>query len=251
MKLKPFNLKNLYRYNHLAILLFRGIELGVVSKKLSRIKTKQPSMDLGSGDGFISSILFKDKFTYGVDNNEANDSEVAIQKKRYGKVLIESAEEMSIRKNSLNFVFSNSVIEHIPNNKAVLSEVSRILKKDGLFVFTCPSKFFTSYLQESKGPFYTRTRNKMLNHYHLLGVKGWEKRLKAVGLKVVNHYYYMDKRTLLLWDKIVWINKLLTPLWFIRVPIMEIFFSRQVLYAIKKNKISKKEGANILIIAQK
>lgn len=251
MKVKNFSFSKLARYNHPAILLFRGIELKILSQILSRYKIKSPSMDLGSGDGYISSLVFKETFTYGLDNNEAGDTKIAIKLKRYKKILIESAEKMSLKTNSLNFVFSNSVIEHIPRNDLVLNEVGRVLKKGGYFCFTCPSSFFTEYLTKQYGSGYSQIRNKHLNHYHLLSHSQWKKRLANENLKLIEYKYYMTEDDLLFWDKLVWVNKILFFLFPLRSLLMSALFSKSVQKRVSLSTVSQSEGANILIVAQK
>ncbi|MEN9327872.1 MAG: hypothetical protein RI947_680 [Candidatus Parcubacteria bacterium] len=212
MKTKLLAPKDFTDHPHPASKLFRSIELKAVYDNTKLQNFKKPSMDLGCGDGYLSSILFDDHFTYGIDNGEAHDVDIAIEKKLYDKVLIESAEKMSLPDNSLEFVFCNSVIEHIPDNEAVLSEVSRTLKKGGIFVFTSPSDKFKEYLYLSNllssiglgflGNIYKEKRNNMLNHYHTYGHKEWEKRLRRHGLTIKKYSYYITKKTNMLWDKI-------------------------------------------------
>lgn len=250
MKTRKYSFGDLKHYKNSAIILFRGIELKFVSKKLRSLSIRKPSMDLGSGDGFIASVLFKDKIDYGVDNDENKDTLLSIKNKRYRKVLIESAEKMSLKTKSLNFVFSNSVIEHIPDNRAVLSEVSRVLKKDGLFVFSSPTKYFTKYLEQKYGKIYANFRNKQLNHFHLLDHKSWKKRLARHNLKVIYSTYYTSQRELLFWEKLVWKNKLLSLLkWLgIKNNNSDILKIKKI---INNSRTSKKAGANILIVAKK
>jgi len=202
-------------YPHPSAALFRAIELKILWETLKKKTFHGPSVDIGCGDGVIAALLFDKKFTYGVDNGEANDYEVAIKNKTYKKLLLESAEHMSIKNNSVNFVFSNSVIEHIPDNEVVLSEISRILKKRGDFVFTVPSHLFGKYLyltdvfekwkMSTIARLYSNKRNGLLNHYHLYSCEEWKKRLKAHGLKIVAYSYYIDDQTLQLWDEIAWL----------------------------------------------
>lgn len=212
MKVKNTTLAQLKKlYSHPSAYLFRSIELKTVYQKTKGIQFKQPSLDLGSGDGKIAKLLFDGQFTYGVDNGEANDYQESIKNKIYKKVLLESAEDMSLPDNSVNFVFSNSVLEHIPNNEAVLSEVSRILKKGGRFVFTSPSNYFREYLFGSHvltkfgltdlGRKYSKSRNDRLNHYHLYSHTEWAKKLRAHRMKLVDYGYYIPREALLLWDR--------------------------------------------------
>jgi len=212
MKTLHVTLADFKGHSHPASKLFRSIELKTIHEECKKINFKEPSVDIGCGDGYISSILFDKKFTYGIDNGEAQDIKIAIKKKLYKKVLIESAEKMSLKSSSIDFVFSNSVIEHIPVVDAVLSETSRILKKDGVFVFTSPSHLFREYLYISSvlskiglsffGDLYSKKRNKMLNHYHLYSHLEWKRRLKKRGLIVKKYKYYISKECLMFWDKL-------------------------------------------------
>ena len=249
ISVRKFNLRKLKKYNHPSVSLFRGIELKVLSKVLNKMEINGPSMDLGCGDGYISKTIFKNQFEYGVDNDEAGDVKIAIKKKRYKTVLVQSAEKTTITSNSLNLVFSNSVIEHIPNNEKVLNEVSRVLRKGGYFIFTCPSIYFTKYLTEKFGRLYTQVRNKQFNHYHLLSHNAWKKRLAKHSLKLTNHYYYMDKKTLIFWEKTLWQHKLnkILPFIFDNPKV----YNKEIEEIVSSSKTSKMQGANVLIIAQK
>lgn len=248
-------------FSHPSSALFRAIELKAIYEQVGHIVFHQPSLDLGCGDGAITQLLFDQQFTYGVDNGEADDVDIAIKNNVYKNVLIESAEKMSLPDNSVNFVFSNSVIEHIPDNESVLSEVSRILIKGGDFVFTSPSNLFREYLYIPfllnkwglglLGKYYKKKRNAMLNHYHILSHTTWIKRLNKYGLKVIKYAYYIPEETLHLWDKMAF----------------QIFFSRFFKKDIENNMArkyrplmesyysngtdDKTKGASLLIYAKK
>jgi len=198
-------------YSHPSAAFFRAVEAKALHSMCRKMDFDLPSLDLGCGDGTIASLLFDSRFTYGVDNGEAKDVQTAIDKKIYSKVFIESAEKMTILSESVGFVFSNCVIEHIPNVDAVLREVSRILKPGGRFLFTVPSHLFPDYLyltnaflssgfaQLSRA--YKYRRNKMLNQFHCYSVRDWDVLLRGKGLIVEASTYYMPKSGLMLWDK--------------------------------------------------
>lgn len=212
MKTKSTKLDEFLKlYSHPSVALFRAIELRSIHENCKDLDFIQPSLDLGCGDGEIAKILFDDKFTYGVDNGEAKDVEEAIKNKVYQKVFLESAEKMSLPNNSVDFVFSNCVIEHIPAINSVLSEVGRILKPGGMFVFTTPSHKFSDFLfisnklRSFKLDFlaekYVQKRNRMLNHYNMHGHNGWKKKLKKNNMGIIKSSYYISKEALMLWDK--------------------------------------------------
>lgn len=225
MKSKQTTMKNFVSvYTHPSAILFRAVELRTIHEALEGVNFSHPSLDLGCGDGKIAEIIFDEHFTYGVDNGEAKDVQEAIDSKRYQQIFLESAEKMSLPNNSVNFVFSNCVIEHIPNNEAVLSETSRILNKGGSFVFTVPSNNFPDYLFLTNkfaswglgflSRFYKYRRNKMLNQFHCYSIADWQEKLSKHGFKIVKHKYYMSKNALMFWDKMalqIFFKKILWP----------------------------------------
>lgn len=225
MKTKETSLGQLAEvYSHPSAVLFRAIEMRTIHESIKNIEFLHPSLDLGCGDGKIAELIFNEHFTYGVDNGEAKDVDEAIKNKRYDKIFLESAEKMSLPNESVNLVFSNCVIEHIPNNEAVLSEVSRILKKGGAFIFTVPSHNFPDYLYLTNkfaswglgflSVFYKYRRNKMLNQFHCYSISDWEHKLAKYGFKIIKHQYYVNNETLMLWDRIaleIFIKKIIWP----------------------------------------
>lgn len=261
-KVRPTTIQDLLKaFDHPSSALFRAIELRQIYEGCKGIEFKTPSLDIGSGDGKIAEILFDNKFTYGVDNGEANDYQIAIDKNRYGKVLLESAEKMSLPAKSVKFVFSNSVLEHIPDIDAVLRETSRVLVDGGYFVFTTPTKYFKKYISLSKildviglniiNRLYSDFRNKALNHYHLHEHQFYTEKLPQYGLKVVNYSYAVSEETLKAWDLMALKIKLFKLLGVnIETKLKEQETAR-ITNLYNKDKVNKLEGANLLIISQK
>ena len=248
MRSKKISLKHLIRlYEHPSSVLFRSIELDTIYQFTKDIVFKSPSLDIGCGDGEIANTIFDDKFTYGVDNGEVDDYKEAITKHRYEKVLVEGAQKMSLPDNSINFAFSNSVLEHIPPIDEVLSETSRVIKSGGYFVFTVPSVYFSEYLFFNKifGEFYANNLNKKFNHYNLFDHKKWISKLEKNGFEVVDYKYYISREALELWDIML---------------VLSFLGIKKLVFKIFKNKIEKlfenhtlsqKEGACLFFICRK
>ena len=218
-------------------------------------------MDLGGGDGYLSSVLFNSKFTYNVDNGEAKDLHIAKRTKRYHHILLESAEQMSLKSHSLKFVFSNSVIEHIPDVDAVLSETARVLQKGGYFVFTSPSHNFKEYLYISSllerwglgvlAKIYKRMRNNMLNHYHNYSHTEWTRRLKKYGLRVEKYHYYISKETCMLWDHIAIETRLRAIIDKNAERTVFQKYKDRIESAIAQDHVTGTHGASVFILAKK
>lgn len=225
MKVRKTKFKDLEKiYRHPSSILFRAIELRTIYENCKGMEFNHPSLDLGCGDGAIADLLFDEHFTYGVDNGEAKDVDRAIKNKIYQEIFLESAEKMSLTNNSVDFIFSNCVIEHIPNNNAVLSETSRILKKDGSFVFTVPSHNFPDFLYLTNkftswglgflSRFYKYRRNKMLNQFHCYNISDWQNKLAKYDFEIENYKYYASKKALMFWDKMaleIFVKRIVWP----------------------------------------
>ena len=71
---------------------------------------------------------------------------------------IEDLEGLTQDDETVDGVYSVSVIEHTPNPRAVIDEVNRVLKPGGLFVCTFDISF------ESRSPMYTRRVEQLVKH---------------------------------------------------------------------------------------
>ena len=114
---------------------------------------------------------------------------------------------------SFDFVFSNSVLEHVIPLEPTLSEVSRVLKSTGVFVFTVPSEFFHDNLgsptllgmlvtgnRTTEG--YHREIDRRLYHLRYWDVDRWRETLARAGLRVVHSSFYMSRRETQRWASI-------------------------------------------------
>lgn len=262
MKVKTVTLEQLkQRYSHPSIYFFRAIEINAIREVCPDIELKNPALDLGCGDGFIASALFDEPFDFGLDNGEAKDVKTAIDTKRYGNVLIESAEKISLPDENLEFLFSNCVLEHIPPIDPVLSEISRVLKKGGKFIFTVPSPNYGDYLYltnilKSVGlgflsQYYATKRNKLLNHFHCYDHEEWKIRLKRYGIKIILHRYYLSKKALMLWDKMALQCFLGRSIGGNSEKFVSRRYAKIIEELVSNDRVSNSNGACVLIYAEK
>src|SRR3989338_7374430 len=187
-------------------ILFRSIELKLLRKTIHKYcKPFHTILDLGCGDGIAASLLFDKPITFGLDTEQAYIC-IASKSGQYGNVILADARTIPLDTGSVNTVISNSVIEHIPDKDAVLSEVRRVVKNNGYFIFTSIGPKFKDYSIFSKlkmnylAQLYGAARNHKYNHYNCLSVIQWKRELKKYGFDVVDSYYYIDKQTAELWD---------------------------------------------------
>jgi len=182
----------------------------------SLCKFKAPILDIGIGNGQLTNFLFKDhpQIDVGIDIEEsglkmAGALRMPRGKKRYKKVIQASAEKMPFKKAEFNTIISNSTFEHIENDFKAVSEVARVLKKDGLFFVTTPSEYLQKWVFEyeekrnkSEAQEQLNKFNRRTNHLHYRSLNDWKKNFKKNNLKIVFCKYYLPKETAVLWYKL-------------------------------------------------
>ena len=65
-------------------------------------------------------------------------------------MILGDARQIPLEDQSVGAIYSNSVLEHIPQVEKVFPEAFRILKNGGYFVFTVNSEFFGNNLFGTK-----------------------------------------------------------------------------------------------------
>jgi SAM-dependent methyltransferase len=216
--------KNLFHqveaYQDPSTILFRSIELKLLHAKFNQQLDLRPALDLGCGNGIAALTIFNRKINYGLDNHPPA---IALAKKSnaYQKIILAPASKIPLKNNSLKLVFSNCVLEHIKNLSPILQETNRVLKSRGVFIFTVPSDQFKkhsllNYFKfKSLGKIYGQIRDKKHQHYHTYSLKKWSSILNSHHFKIVNSYYYLNKKTMAFWDFLFLIHALLYPFPFI------------------------------------
>ena len=125
--------------------IWRAVELALI------INTPFPEgrgLDLGCGDGTILQRILKyvgSRDVVGIDL-DPRETEAAAALGLYTAVHTGPGSSIPEPDASFDFVFSNSVLEHIPDLAPVFAEVARILKPGGIFYFTVPSTTFPDLL---------------------------------------------------------------------------------------------------------
>jgi 2-polyprenyl-3-methyl-5-hydroxy-6-metoxy-1,4-benzoquinol methylase len=199
---------NNFLYNYLKNAPFTlAIERSMECEILSRQEFKEPVLDIGCGDGLFAHTLFNQKIDTGIDP----DSKEITRAKRYGiyrEIINCSGSEVPKGNESYQIIFSNSVLEHIPEIKAVLKEVHRLLMPGGNFYATVPTNYFDKYtfgsqilifLQlKSLAAKYRQLFNRFWKHYHYHEIEKWKELFEASGFKVIENIEYCPRKICML-----------------------------------------------------
>jgi SAM-dependent methyltransferase len=216
-------------YNYPSSALWRAIELDLLSKL--EYPANCSILDLGCGDGYLSRCLFHSKnlqVTSGIDISKRyilkakrNDRNPQI----YKSLQVADTRNLPFKDQTFDIVFSNCVMEHIPDLQDALCEVSRVLKNGGNFILTVPTpqfgrysyiyQLFTKIGLSRVANFYRFFLNKRLRHYNVYSSEQWKIFLNKAGLEVKLSQHYISRQTAFLCDLLEFIYTL--GIWKIRL----------------------------------
>lgn len=143
-----------------------------VKKLLEPLKGKK-ILDVGCGDGKFTSALARETETIGIDF-----SENAI---RFAKCLVPEASFLVMNATQMEFPDANfdvvtclDVIEHLPGHrvKKVIDEIYRVLKPEGVFIISVPSKRMPLVHKHYRHYSYSEVCELFKARFEVMGVSG-------------------------------------------------------------------------------
>jgi SAM-dependent methyltransferase len=172
---------------------FRALLRSVEARMIAGLDLPRPILDLGCGDGHFAQFTFDAPLDIGID-----PSRTAV------RLEIADSCAMPFPDGTFATVLSNSVLEHIPDINATLSEVCRVLRPGGLFVFTTPSEHFAEYLffatifrrlgMSGLSHRYERYFNRISHHFRTDSATTWKSRLERFGFVVKDWRSYFSSQ---------------------------------------------------------
>lgn len=198
MKFKGDFFRRYLREAPLPLAIERTLECDI----LSRQRFEAPILDIGTGEGIFAYVLFDGKIDVGIDP----DSRELERARAYGmyRELINCG-GASVPKPDAFFktVFSNSVLEHIPDLEPVLREAHRLLAPGGTMYATVPTHLFDHYSVvyqalsgaglEGAAESFRRFFNSFWRHYHYHSPDGWRELFAKSGFRVVESRQYCPR----------------------------------------------------------
>jgi SAM-dependent methyltransferase len=192
------------------VALWRAIELRTAARACQ--ESEHPLLDLGCGDALIGEILFGS--SGGVDvglDPWAGQLRRAARSDAYRHVDQAYGDRLPYPSRSFATVFSNSVLEHIPDVRPVLREAARVLRPGGRFIFTVPSDAFRRLLDgyarrraagdREGAEAYAARVDRQLEHHHYYTPDEWRALLSGAGLTLVKGTYYVPEGVERFWDR--------------------------------------------------
>ena len=118
----------------------------IQKKKINKVlnlmekNKKGKILDIGCGDGFISSLLLKKTGAkvYGVDKSR-NAVEKARKEGIIAKVMDVNKREFPFKANSFDGVFCGDLLEHLYDTERLLENIIKILKPNGYLIISVPN----------------------------------------------------------------------------------------------------------------
>ena len=184
---------------------FRGVLRAVESRFYQDFNFVDPVLDLGCGDGQFVTVTFDQKIDVGVDPWTGPVRE-AVGRGGYNHVLQNEGAFVPFEEGQFSTVFSNSVLEHIPDLQPVVNEIGRVIKPGGKFYFCVPNHNFLPELSVAKfldkiglkfaASWYRNFFNFISRHHHCDDPETWEARLNEAGFEIEKWWHYFSPRSL-------------------------------------------------------
>lgn len=187
---------------------WRAIEIEVLRRYLP---TKGVCLDLGCGDGKLTTITFdkkniSDLSLIGIDGDPDETAQSA-QAGIYIRTHTSWAANIPEESATFDHIISNSVLEHIEDIEPAIGEVARLLKRGGKFVFTVPGPGFHNCLRGPLGSNTSRERyldeiDQRLAHFRYWGKEDWQACLSKYGLTIIAQEEYLNCPEVQRWESI-------------------------------------------------
>lgn len=189
-----------------ATALWRTIELGHLLRR-SVLPAEGHGLDLGCGNGSVTGLV-RDRagarwHLEGIDP-DPREAALARESAVYDVVHEAPGDSIQVADGAFDFVFSNSVLEHVDDLEPTIREVGRVLRPGGLFVFTVPSPYFPENLGQPGAigrlatgagdvASYRAAIDSRLAHLRYLSADEWKALLASAGIELTEVSGYLSR----------------------------------------------------------
>jgi SAM-dependent methyltransferase len=177
---------------------WRLLELSAVRRHLRDIVP--PVLELGCGNGAFTELT-------GLHVDLAVDKESrAVEHASRRTTVYRAVQRTDIRDlddalGPFGTIFSNSVLEHVPDLEPVLERCRELLLPGGRLVATVPLRRMNDHLAVHVLA-YARARQRQLQHRNLWSIEEWRRQLESAGFETVTAELYLDAAACRRWDRL-------------------------------------------------
>lgn len=186
--------------------LWRAVELRLLATE----SFPEPILDIGCGNGQFARFLFgPGRETIGLDL-DWGDLRQAHRLGAYRAVLRADATALPFADAAFGSILANCVLEHIPDDEAVIAEAARVLRPGGRLVFTVPAPGLKGCLsmperlrargEAALAEAYLADFDRRLAHHHYHSRETWAAMLERHGLQVARLDPYLPAPVVAVWD---------------------------------------------------
>jgi len=162
--------------NHWWFVGTRNIFFSQIDKYVNK-NNKIRILDIGCGTGIVIKRLEKYGYTFGIDISE--DAIRFCRKRGLENIIKAEATQIPFNNNAFNLITIFDVLEHIKFDSIAISEVYRVLKKDGIAIVSVPAnKFLWSCHDE------------VLHHYRRYSKEEIKGKILKCNFKILKISYY-------------------------------------------------------------
>ena len=168
---------------------FRAILRAVEARFYFAVDLPQPTLDVGCGDGHFSQMVFNRKLEAGIDP-WWNPLKKAQHSGMYDLPLQAMGDRLPFADDHFASAFSNSVLEHIPDDHKAMQQLWRVLRPGGLCLIQTPFKEGDIYEDETIATPADRLQHfGQDDHVRIYSVSGLTERLSATGFEITTNIY--------------------------------------------------------------
>lgn len=169
-------------------------------------------LDLGCGDGRLTKLIADRLGIWKLVGLEPDSLEIAQAETcgLYERLHCAYGDSIPEEDGTFDFVFSNSVLEHIPEVKPVLSEARRVIKPGGHFIFTVPSidlhdcmkgvpLSWRILFRQNREDYLEEFDRRIAQDYYW-NDSTWEKNLNEAGFSNVEVFPFLERSIIQRWE---------------------------------------------------
>jgi ubiquinone/menaquinone biosynthesis C-methylase UbiE len=184
---------------------FRAMLRAVEAQFYQDLELHAPTLDLGCGDGHFASITFERKLEVGLDP-WVGPIHQAAKGGGYKALVQADGGRIPFPDGYFASALSNSVLEHIRQVQAVLTELRRVLKPGAQFLFCVPNPRYLSELSvpamlgkvglKRTGQAYSDWFRRMSRVEHAEWPETWQYWLESAGFRLEKWWHYFSPQAM-------------------------------------------------------